>query len=91
MRHVSAIVHGSVQGVGFRYATHDQAVRLGVAGWVRNRHDGSVEVELHGEEGRVQSLLDWLERGPAAARVDGVEVSETDPTGPLSFDIRPDA
>lgn len=91
MRHVRVIVSGAVQGVGFRYAAHDAAARLGVAGWVRNRRDGTVEAELHGEEGRVDRMIDWLRKGPSAAHVERVEVSETTPTGPLSFDIREDA
>ncbi len=91
MRHVRVIVSGAVQGVGFRYCAHDAAARLGVAGWVRNRHDGTVEAELHGEEGRVDQMIDWLRKGPPAAHVERVEVSEATPTGPLSFDIREDA
>ena len=91
MRHVRVIVSGAVQGVGFRYSAHDAAARLGVAGWIRNRRDGTVEAELHGEQGRVDRMIDWLRKGPSAAHVERVEVSEATPTGPLSFDIREDA
>lgn len=91
MRHVRVIVSGAVQGVGFRYAAHDEAARLGVAGWVRNLGDGTVEAELHGEESRVARMIEWLHEGPPSAHVERVEVSEATPTGPLSFDVRDDA
>jgi acylphosphatase len=65
-------VSGRVQGVGFRYALRDEAHRLGVHGWVRNRADGSVEALLQGEDDAVNALVAWAERGPRAARVDAV-------------------
>lgn len=67
-------VTGLVQGVWFRQSTVDQARRLGLAGWVRNAGDGSVEAEAEGERGRVEQLVRWCRRGPPAARVEGVEV-----------------
>ncbi len=60
-----AIVSGIVQGVGFRYSAVAEAERLGVAGWVRNRADGSVEAEVEGEPEAVGRMLDWLRRGTA--------------------------
>lgn len=76
MRRVRAIVTGRVQGVSYRASTVDEAVRRGLAGWVRNRPDGSVELEAEGDPARVAELLAWCEQGPPAARVDGVEVTE---------------
>jgi acylphosphatase len=65
-------VMGRVQGVGFRYALRDEALRLGVAGWVRNRADGSVEALLQGEAAALAQLVTWARRGPRLAQVDEV-------------------
>jgi len=62
-----------VQGVGFRYSAVSQAERLDLAGWVKNRADGSVEGVAQGEEGKLQQFRQWLERGPPAARVSRVD------------------
>ena len=83
-------VHGIVQGVGFRWATRAEAERLGVAGWVRNRPDGSVECELEGTPDVVERLLDWLRVGPFGARVDRLDEHAVDPTGVTGFEIRRD-
>jgi acylphosphatase len=69
-------IRGRVQGVGFRYHLQQEARRTGVAGWVRNRRDGSVEAVLHGETGAVQALVEWARHGPTGARVTDVQVSE---------------
>ena len=81
------VVHGAVQGVGFRYSARIVADRLGVAGWVRNRRDGAVEAEVEGDEASVQAMLDWLEEGPPGAFVRSTEVAEADPTGERSFRV----
>jgi acylphosphatase len=69
------VVRGRVQGVGFRYAMVDAAERHGVAGWVRNRRDGTVEAFVQGEPAAVDAITAWCRRGPPAARVDAVEAS----------------
>jgi acylphosphatase len=76
MRRVHAVVSGEVQGVGFRYAARERAAELGVAGWVRNLPDGTVEAEVEGESGAVERMLAWLDRGPRAARVASVVTHE---------------
>lgn len=65
-------VSGRVQGVGFRYATADQALNLGVTGYVRNLPDRRVEVLACGEERAVNALRNWLWQGPHLARVSDV-------------------
>ncbi|HEY6017984.1 MAG TPA: acylphosphatase [Gaiellaceae bacterium] len=82
------VVRGFVQGVGFRASTRARAVSLGLAGWVRNRGDGSVEAVFEGERDRVESMLDWCRRGPAGARVDDVEASWEQPAGDGGFSVR---
>ncbi|HEX6091378.1 MAG TPA: acylphosphatase [Gemmatimonadales bacterium] len=69
---VRFVVTGRVQGVGFRWFVVKQARALGVAGYVRNRDDGSVEVVAEGEAAAVENLAAALRRGPPAARVAGV-------------------
>ncbi len=71
---VHLLVSGRVQGVAFRAYTVDEARRLGVEGWVRNLPDGRVEVEAEGERTALLGLVRFCERGPPAARVDGVQV-----------------
>jgi acylphosphatase len=63
------IIEGYVQGVGFRAFVIDQARRIGVTGWVRNRWDSSVEVCVEGERRILDGFLETLKRGPAAANV----------------------
>jgi acylphosphatase len=68
-------VHGRVQGVGFRWFIREAARRRGVAGWVRNRADGGVELEVSGTEPSLHELIAIIREGPPGARVD--EVRET--------------
>ncbi|MBV9190531.1 MAG: acylphosphatase [Betaproteobacteria bacterium] len=87
-------VSGRVRGVGYRFALRDEARRLGVKGWVRNRADGSVEALLQGDDDALAALVSWAKRGPRAARVDAVrdEPPAVDAAGPFSdFEIRPSA
>ena len=68
-------IEGRVQGVFYRASLIDEAERLGLAGWVRNRVDGSVEAVVQGAPAAVQALIDWAHRGPPRARVAAVHVS----------------
>ena len=82
------VVRGRVQGVGFRWFVEREAHTLGIAGWVRNNHDGSVEVLAQGTRDQLLGLHSRLREGPRAARVDEVEVSEAKAvTGLSSFRI----
>ena len=68
IRHV--IVHGRVQGVGFRAFVEGEALARGLQGWVRNRRDGSVEAVFMGEAATVAAIVEACRRGPFGARVD---------------------
>ena len=84
LRTIHLRISGRVQGVGFRESMCAEAERLGVAGWVRNRTDGSVEALVQGPGGAVDAILAWAGRGPPAARVERVERSA--PPAPLARD-----
>ena len=68
------VVRGRVQGVGYRYAMVEVANACRVAGWVRNRRDGTVEALAQGDAAAVEAIIAWCRRGPPAARVEGVTV-----------------
>jgi acylphosphatase len=78
------LVRGRVQGVGFRWFVEREAHILGIAGWVRNRSDGTVEVLAMGTRDQLSGLRSRLREGPRAARVDDVEESETEPVKELN-------
>lgn len=67
---------GKVQGVGYRVAFEQQARTLGLAGWVRNRLDGSVEAFVAGAPAAIEAIIAWSHHGPAAAHVEQVAVAD---------------
>ena len=81
-------IRGRVQGVWFRQATRQQADRLGVRGWVRNRADGSVEAVLEGDARAVRELERWCHQGPPSARVIEVLVAEEPALGERTFCVK---
>jgi len=81
-------VHGRVQGVSFRMWVIDQARRLGLAGWVRNRHDGRVELLVKGPAERITELAALCWKGPELAKVDGVDVEAAEGEIPAGFEER---
>jgi acylphosphatase len=88
-RRLHAVVHGRVQGVGFRATTMDEARRLQIAGWVRNRVDGSVEVLAEGPPAKLALFLAYLNRGPLGARVSSVVEDWADAQGaPMPFALK---
>jgi acylphosphatase len=80
----SYIVRGRVQGVGFRWFVDHEARQLGLAGWVRNNIDGTVEVLAMGSADQHAALLAKLQRGPRAARVDEVQQLPAEPVAGLT-------
>ena len=79
------VVHGHVQGVFFRDTTRRMARSRGVAGWVRNNPDGTVEAVFEGERDAVERLVDFCRVGPRGAQVERVEVTEEEPEGLRGF------
>lgn len=91
-RAVRVLIRGRVQGVGFRAWTAERATALGLAGWVRNRRDGSVEVVFQGAPDAVADMLLACREGPPFARVEAVEEHQAEIGGlPASFEQRPTA
>ena len=75
------IIEGREQGVWFRESTREEAARLSLYGWVKNRFDGSVEVVAEGPREKVERLVEWCHHGPPTARVRRVHEFEEDYTG----------
>lgn len=82
------IVHGRVQGVGFRWAIARAAESRGVSGWAANRADGTVEAVLEGEPDAVESVVRLSREGPRGAQVERVEVAEEEPEALRGFVTR---
>ena len=88
MERVHAVVHGDVQGVGFRYFVQRRAHQLGLKGWVRNNDNGTVELVAEGERRDLEELKHAVEQGPRTARVERVDVDWSTATGNLgAFDL----
>lgn len=81
-------ISGQVQGVGFRYSMAEEAGRLGITGWVRNRRDGTVEALVDGDPDALEAIVAWARQGPRGSHVTGVEVIEVVQSFPR-FDMRP--
>ena len=73
-RHLA--ISGRVQGVGYRFYMQRKARELGLAGWVRNRHDGSVEAMIQGSPEGVEAMTAWARRGPPSAAVTDVQIAD---------------
>jgi acylphosphatase len=84
------IIRGRVQGVGFRESMRWEAEQLRITGWVRNRRDGTVEAVVDGSPDAIAQIVRWARRGPPAASVTQVDVSDTDGTF-AGFEWRPTA
>ncbi|MFB1031510.1 MAG: acylphosphatase, partial [Thauera sp.] len=82
-------IHGLVQGVWYRGSATAEATRLGLAGWVRNRGDGTVEALAIGATAAVETFVAWAHRGPSNARVSRVEVFEAALEQLTGFEQRP--
>jgi acylphosphatase len=84
-------IHGRVQGVWYRAWSRETALGLGLRGWVRNRGDGTVEMLVSGETQAVERLIARCREGPPAARVERIDVEDSDEAAPEGFEGRPSA
>lgn len=86
---VQVLIEGRVQGVGYRFSAYQQALALGLRGWVRNLPDGRVEAECEGAKADLEKMVAWCRRGPHLAKVSEVEATwETGPERYPHFQIR---
>lgn len=81
-------IDGKVQGVYFRASAKQKAMNLGVNGYVKNESDGTVTVEVEGEDEAVSEMINWCKKGPALARVQHVHIETQAAQNFVSFDIR---
>lgn len=87
-KRIHVIIEGRVQGVYFRAFTRDEAIRLGLSGWVRNRSNGSVEALVEGEKSGVEKMEQWFHQGSPNSIVEKVNLTEESPVGDSStFEI----
>lgn len=84
---VHIIVCGHVQGVFFRASAQAQALDLGITGWVRNLHDGTVEVHAEGNQGVLDHFIEWCRKGPPSAKVSKCDLDWVTPQAMSNFKI----
>ncbi|WP_150496816.1 acylphosphatase [Roseibium aquae] len=89
IRSVHVLISGRVQGVSYRAWCADEAVSLGLTGWVRNRSDGAVEALFCGPQAAISTMLQAAEDGPIHARVEGVAILGEGDMETEGFEIRP--
>lgn len=88
-KRVRLTIRGHVQGVWFRASTRERALELGLTGWVRNVHDGTVQAEVQGHPEAIDTLVEFVHQGPPRADVRDVDATEVDPVaGEDSFTVR---
>lgn len=81
-------INGRVQNVGFRFHTQDEAVKLGITGFVKNMPDGSVFIEAEGPETQLNEFIAWCHKGPAWAKVFDIKITEQPLMGYVTFEIK---
>lgn len=87
MKAIKGKVYGRVQGVGFRMYAYRQADRLGIAGWVKNNPDGSVEFHCEGSDVDLSFFLDLIKRGNDFSQIDRLDTEDSDFQNLTSFDV----
>ncbi len=89
MKRLYLRISGKVQGVYFRSSAQDKARELGLAGWVKNMPDGTVETVAEGEEEKLKEYMHWCEKGPSSAWVEGIDEKWEEATGEFEgFNIK---
>jgi acylphosphatase len=88
LKRYEILIHGRVQGVGFRYAASKQARSLGLKGWVENRPDGSVFTQIQGRAEACNAYIQWCHTGPGYSWVEKIDLMEKEPASLSHFRIR---
>ena len=90
IKQIKIRVSGRVQGVGFRFFTHQQAQKLGLVGYVKNLDNGDVEIVAQGDSVQISKLTEWLEQGgPVSARINNINIDQSSVQEDLtSFKVR---
>ena len=87
LKHLKLKISGQVRGVGFRWCSYEKFVELGLTGKAENAKDGTVEIDVQGEEALLSQFVEWAHTGPSGARVSNVEVAEVnDPPAAIAED-----
>lgn len=87
-RHLNLTLSGKVKHIGFRFMTMQAAYKHGVTGYVRNKSNGSIYIEVEGEDENLQSFLDWCKTGPVGAEITEIDTVEAEMKDFKSFDIK---
>ncbi|MGI6125439.1 MAG: acylphosphatase [Planifilum sp.] len=82
------VVHGRVQGVGFRYHVYQEALRIGIRGWVKNCPDGTVAIDAEGPAPQMKQFEEAVQKGSPVSRVTHLEIRDEEPAGYQQFEIR---
>lgn len=77
IKHLNIKIYGRIQGVFFRATAQEQAESLGIVGFAQNMPDGSVYIEVEGEESKLDQFLNWCKKGPPLAMVEKIATSES--------------
>ncbi len=88
IKHFNIKIYGQVQGVSFRYYAQEKALKLGLVGFVKNQSDGTVYIEVEGEEEKIKEFLNWCQSGLKSARVEKVEFREGGLKNFTDFEIK---
>ena len=88
MKHLDIKIYGQVQGVSFRYYAKEQAINLGLVGFVRNEADESLYIEVEGKPDVLKNFIDWCYKGPALAQAEKVEIEESEIKKYKEFSIK---
>jgi acylphosphatase len=86
-KHVDFTITGTVQGVGFRYDIKETADKLGIRGYARNMRDGSVVIEVEGEENLIENFFEWCKTGRHLARIEQIKTEQGKIRGYREFEV----
>lgn len=84
IKHIKVKITGKVQGVGFRWCSYEKFTELSLEGKAENARDGSVEIDVKGEDFNLEKFIEWAKQGPSGAHVTNTEVSEINDAPPIT-------